>query len=439
MEEVNERIKLAIATGGVTLTLSHLELTNLSENIFSSLTNLQYLYLDNNNLTSLPENIFASLTNLQYLYLDNNKLTSLPENIFASLTSLQCLYLDMNNLTSLPENIFDSLTNLNTLTIHENQLVSLPKNIFASLTKLLYLHISFNRLTSLPENIFAFLTRLLALDISFNHLTNLPENIFAPLIRLQNLCMTSLSKSTFAPLTNLPENIFTPLTSLQRLYIPHNQLTRLPLSILDCRRLVMLECSGNELTLDIRFQRFIDRMQNYENHGIFKDSQNIHASSIQTSTKQSINTLFKDPYDCSKDDMIKECLTWGISCLPDLLTYLDDTNVHSTLLVSFYDVFVKVFGRIMCHPNKIDIICRLDEELKESECKCFTGRLTRLVNCLVGFYDDIVISISDSERISAIIFSTLNGEEMTNELKKICIDKLKAINITDEEIEKWLS
>jgi len=409
MEEVNERIKLAIATGGVTLTLSHLELTNLSENIFSSLTNLQYLYLDNNNLTSLPENIFASLTNLQYLYLDNNKLTSLPENIFASLTSLQCLYLDMNNLTSLPENIFDSLTNLNTLTIHENQLVSLPKNIFASLTKLLYLHISFNRLTSLPENIFAFLTRLLALDISFNHLTNLPENIFAP------------------------------LTSLQRLYIPHNQLTRLPLSILDCRRLVMLECSGNELTLDIRFQRFIDRMQNYENHGIFKDSQNIHASSIQTSTKQSINTLFKDPYDCSKDDMIKECLTWGISCLPDLLTYLDDTNVHSTLLVSFYDVFVKVFGRIMCHPNKIDIICRLDEELKESECKCFTGRLTRLVNCLVGFYDDIVISISDSERISAIIFSTLNGEEMTNELKKICIDKLKAINITDEEIEKWLS
>jgi hypothetical protein len=57
----------------------------------------------------------------------------------------------------------------------------------------------------------------------------------------------------------------------------------------------------------------------------------------------------------------------------------------------------------------------------------------------VGFYDDIVISISDSERISAIILSTLDGREMTEELKKICVDKLKAIDIADDEIEKWLS
>ena len=191
--------------------------------------------------------------------------------------------------------------------------------------------------------------------------------------------------------------------------------------------------------LQIRIQRFIDRMQNYNNHGIFKDSQNIHASSIQTSTKQSINALFTDIFDCSKDDMIKECITWPISCLPDLLTYLDDTNVHSTLLVSFYDVFMKVFGHIISHPNKTYIISRLDDELKESDCKCFTGRLTRLVNCLVDFYDDIVISISDSERISAIILSTLDGREMDDELKKMCVDKLKAIDIADDEIDKWVS
>jgi hypothetical protein len=44
--------------------------------------------------------------------------------------------------------------------------------------------------------------------------------------------------------------------------------------------------------------------------------------------------------------------------------------------------------------------------------------LTGLVNYLVGFYDDIIISISDSERISAIILSTLDGREMIDELKK---------------------
>jgi hypothetical protein len=218
----------------------------------------------------------------------------------------------------------------------------------------------------------------------------------------------------------------------------NNQLTSLPLSILGCRQLRYLSRYDMELTLDIRFQRFIARMQNYKNHRIFTDGQNIHASSIQTSTKLSIDALFKDPFDCSKDDIIKECLTWSISCLSDLLTYLDDTDVHSTLLVSFYDVFVKVFGRIMSHPNKTDIIHRLNEELKESKYKCFTGRLTRLVNCLVGFYDDIVIGISDSERISAIILSTLDGREMNDKLKKVCVDKLKAIDIADEEIEIWL-
>jgi DNA-binding transcriptional regulator YhcF (GntR family) len=35
--------------------------------------------------------------------------------------------------------------------------------------------------------------------------------------------------------------------------------------------------------------------------------------------------------------------------------------------------------------------------------------------------------------------STFNGEEMNDELKKQCIDKLKAIDISDEEIEKWLA
>jgi hypothetical protein len=409
MEEAHRRIQNVIATGATTLDLSHL------------------------GLTSLPEDIFAPLSGLQELSMSYNMLSNLPENTFAPLTSLQTLNIHRNKLISLPENIFAPLTSLQTLNIHTNKLISLPENIFASLTNLQELNISYNKLTSLPENIFASLTSLQLLSISNNQLTSLPKKIFAPLINLQQLYIYDNQ------LSSLPENIFASQINLGILNICSNQLTSLPISILSCRRLVIFLHSNMELTLDIRIQRFIDRMKNYKNHGIFKDGQNIHASSIQTSTKQSIDALFKDPFVCSKDDIVKECLTWYISCLPDLLTYLDDADVHSTLFVSFYDVFVKVFGRIMSHPNKTDIIHRLNEELQESECKCFTGRLTRLVNCLVGFYNDIVIGISNSERISAIILSTLNGEEMDDELKKICIDKLKAIDIADEEIEKWLS
>ena len=76
--------------------------------------------------------------------------------------------------------------------------------------------------------------------------------------------------------------------------------------------------------------------------------------------------------------------------------------------------------------------------MSDSMCKCFTGRLTRLVNVLVGFFDDIEINISDSERISAIILSVLSGEEMTDELKEICRTKLKEADVEESEIEKWL-
>jgi Leucine-rich repeat (LRR) protein len=409
MQEVKRRIEHAAHTGATDLWISCLKLTSLPENIFAPLIGLQTLSIFNIEQSSLPENIFAPLTSLRILNISNNQLTSLPKNIFAPLTALQTLIISSNRLTSLPEKIFAPLTGLRILNISNIQLTSLPEKIFAPLTDLQILNIHNNKLTSLPEKIFAPLTDLQILDIHNNKLTRLPENIFAP------------------------------LTSLQTLNIYGNQLTSLPTSILDCRRLTTFLHYNNELTPDIRFQRFIERMENYNNHRIFTDGQNVHSSSIQTSTKQSINTLFKDPFDCSKDDIIKECITWPIQCLPDLLTYLDDIDVHSTLLVSFYDVFVKVFGRIMSHPNKTDIICRLDEELKESECKCFTGRLTRLINSLVGFYDDIVIGISDSERISAIILSTLDDREMTDEMKKICVDKLKAIDIADEEIEKWLA
>ena len=53
---------------------------------------------------------------------------------------------------------------------------------------------------------------------------------------------------------------------------------------------------------------------------------------------------------------------------------------------------------------------------------CFTGRLTRLLNTLVGFYDDIELQISDSEQITNIIIELKNkfpsGEELRDAIRK---------------------
>ena len=41
-------------------------------------------------------------------------------------------------------------------------------------------------------------------------------------------------------------------------------------------------------------------------------------------------------------------------------------------------------------------------------CKCFTGRMTRLVNCLNGFNNNVIANISDTEQTDNIIIIVKN-------------------------------
>ena len=46
--------------------------------------------------------------------------------------------------------------------------------------------------------------------------------------------------------------------------------------------------------------------------------------------------------------------------------------------------------------------------MNDSVCKCFTGRMSRLINCLNGFDDLVEIKISDKEQIGNIIVTIRN-------------------------------
>jgi DNA-binding transcriptional regulator GbsR (MarR family) len=148
--------------------------------------------------------------------------------------------------------------------------------------------------------------------------------------------------------------------------------------------------------------------------------------------------LMRDPFTMDKEDIIKQLIEESPNCLQSLLCYLDDKDIHSTLYLTFFEVFEKVWGRIIRSDFKADLIKRLDEEMMESECKCFTGRMSRLVNVLVGFFSDINITVSNNERIGAIISSVLKGRDLTDELKEVCRKSLKEAEIEDDEIAKWL-
>ena len=80
----------------------------------------------------------------------------------------------------------------------------------------------------------------------------------------------------------------------------------------------------------------------------------------------------------------------------------------------------------------------LNEEIKDTICKCFTGRITRLVNVLNGFYDDITIQIGSNEQISNIIVmlqQKYEDEELIIQVRKAMEER----EYNNETIEEWLT
>jgi hypothetical protein len=395
-------------------------------------TETTMLDLRSNQLTAIPEEI-KYFTNLEALDLSYNQITTIPEHIFDHLINIRFLDLSYNQITTIPEHIFDHLINIRFLGLSYNQITTIPEHLFDSLTNLRKLHIYNNKIKKMPEHIFDSLTNLESLDLRHNKITTIPEHIFD---HLTNLLYLLLSHNE---ITAIPEHLFDRLINLEALWIYSNKITTISISILNCRRLRILEYRHNPIErMDVRIQRFIDNIRNPKTSAIFNDSQNVHSSSIQSSVKESINSLMRDPFTMDKDVMIKQLIDESPACLQSLLCYLDDKDVHSTLYLTFFEVFEKVWGRIIGSDFKADLIKRLDEEMMDSECKCFTGRMSRLVNVLVGFFTDINITISNNERIGAIISSVLKGKEMTDELKELCRKSLTDAEIEDDEIGKWL-
>ena len=79
----------------------------------------------------------------------------------------------------------------------------------------------------------------------------------------------------------------------------------------------------------------------------------------------------------------------------------------------------------------------IDDVLAESEGLCFTGRLTRLVNVLSGFYPDIEITIGINEQISnrlTVVRNRCSGDDVKVEFEKELIE----LGIPEEERMVWL-
>jgi Leucine-rich repeat (LRR) protein len=436
-------------------------LTELPAEI-SKLSGLRGLNCSSNNLRYLPDSL-TTMVNLEELYIMENKIIILPDGIGA-LKKLRRMEASYNELEVLPQS-FGGLEGLRFLNLVYNRFKTFPPQL-GDLRGLEKLFINNNYIKMIPE-IIGSMTGLQILNLSNNRLW---KALPACLVALENLRILYLENNCIA---ELPAEL-RGLRSLEELYVQDNQLIRIPPSIGACRALCVLNVSSNllrtmpveitqctqltvfkrennELDLHPAIVRFLNHRRNVGIHGnIYRDRQNVHASSIQDSIKKTLLCLMNDPYSASKEEIVAAVVDSPyVEKKEILISYInDDRESHSTLYCTFFEAFVKVWGRIIgCDDmdRRGELFRRLNEELAEGECMCFTGRLSRLVNVLNGFYDDIVIQISSNEQIANVILTLRSqhgvgsNEDMSDIVKEAIRGELRQRGYEEDIIEVWLN
>ena len=341
------------------------------------------LNICNHSITSLKG--INNLTNLRILKCEHCMITSLEEII--SLITLRELYCGHNKITSLEP--IDGLINLRHLNCYYNKITSLEpiRNLF----NLQYLYCSNNQLTSLE------------------------------------------------PICNL--------IALRQLFCSHNQLTSLePVRYLT--NLGRLDYDNNEIELICpNITRRLNNMHNnmHNNQGVYNDGQNVHNHNIQECIRKSISNVINiKPTITNIEELIIADTILTQQTKEILIEYCNQDDVHSSLNITFKELLLHVFNRIELNEHSNEIKAILNIEMNDSVCKCFTGRMSRLINCLNGFDPLVQINISENEQIGQIIALVREQLEKDNvyninDHKNKVQQELISRGYTVDKINEWVT
>ena len=370
----------------------------------NNLINLQTLCLNHNNITKITG--LHNLINLQKLDLSWNKITKISG--LNKLTNLKSLILYNNRITEI-EGI-DKLVNLKSLILYDNQITEIK---------------GLDNLVNLQE-----------LQLAINKITNIQG--LHTLVNLQNL---NLSKNKIKKIQGLEY-----LINLQILSVDYNQISELPLELCNLRNIKEINYIENPIEhIPLPIERLlvlingtIRRVLN--NNMVYNDRQNVHNHYIQSSFRNSLANILRDKkilnINIVKQQIINNEILTDIT-KREILKYCNDPARHTTYLITYADLLTYVWSRISKSNNKPDLCRILNQEINDGIGLCFTGRLTRLLNCLTGFYNDIELQISDSEQITNIIVSLKNkytGSQLYDKVKAELIDR----NYSTKVINEWL-
>ena len=418
------------------------KISNLPTNI-SKLNNLKQFNLDNNNFETINIKINNKncFKNLIHLSISNNKLNHIPKFIF-ELTNLQHLDLSYNNINYIDDKI-GNLINLKKLKLNNNNIFFINECLF-NLTKLVELDLGYNAITDIPVTINK-LVNLIELYLEHNLILNI-DNIY----NVVSLNILILRSNLFKEINNDINR----LINLTYFSFANNNIEFISSNILDIPGLTNIFIND---TPQLRL-RIDDRMAAYLDYGVhvhhniiavINDDENVHTYSIQESLRLSIANLLKDDYDIPYSELIKEINETIKFEEYEFDSFNNDLSIDNKFvydytdkknkITDYYTIFVKIWGRIKTNEHKIELYKRLYEEIIDGIELCLVGKITRLVNSLSGYYDDINLNISDNETIGNIIVNHLKGRELNIILKEELNTILINRGFSVELIQNWLN
>ena len=393
--------------------------------------NLILLHICDNNIENINDIVY--LVNLKKLHLINNKINIIPN--IKNLINLKELDLSINQINIISDEI-KNLINLKKLNLSSNQIIITQE--IKNLTNLQELNLCNNLIQIIPEEI-KYLTKLTFLNLSYNQIKIISEEI-KYLINLKYLLLSN-NQIKIIP------NEIRYLSNLLELDLSNNLIITIPNVIIYCKHLRGFNYENNEIeNISPIVNRFLNRLYNINELQIYNDKQNIHNHIIQESIFNSILNIINQNFIINNSEIINNIIHDTILTEKTkklLIEYCEIKDIHSNIQLTFEELLGNVWILINILDTKDEIKSILNTEIIDSECKCFTGRISRLVNCLNGFTDLVKINISDNQQIGNIIIIIKEKLELKNNYtiekhKELVINELKERNFNEEIIEEWI-
>jgi len=388
-------------------------------------TQLQKLICCSNKITEIPKEI-RCLTQLQVFECECNQIKEIPKEI-SCLTQLRVFNCSINQIKEIPKEI-SYLTQLEIFNCGNNQIKKIPKEI-GCLTQLQVFYCMSNKIKKIPKEI-SYLTQLQIFNCNSNKIKEIPKEISC-LTQLQELCFS------YNQIKNIPKEIshltlldaffiecnqikeipieIRDLKQLQEFSIRHNQIKEIPIEIINCRNLTEFDYEGNQIDY---IQPQIKRRLNRKKDGqqIYSDEQ-----SIQEGVYKSVNYITSIKPSI-QNDQLKELiinnqhLDEHVKRL--LIEYMDNKEVHSILNITFEELLLSVYDFIERNENKEELFKIMNVEMSEENCKCFTERISRLINVLNGYDEHIEQKSNNIILIKNDLDEDYNKDEFKSHIRK---------------------